>query len=203
MLCKIWGFHGGDSEECRLLRHKNPVRTSLKTHYFSATRTSRLMMFLNCDYEECRLLGRDAVWFFWKPKFRNDILTRIGELGTILAVTINRIALRRNMLFLAGRLSSPWWWRWYGLPKRLLLQESQDVTSQKAAFFKKNFFRSRTVFPETVLNQRVKAKLETKMWSWSTWPWTAQASTYWLSTAEALVRYEERSCVICGGMSGA
>jgi hypothetical protein len=31
MLCKIWGFCGGDYEECRLLEYKNPVRTSQET----------------------------------------------------------------------------------------------------------------------------------------------------------------------------
>jgi hypothetical protein len=34
--CKIWGFYGGDYEEC-LLGYRNPVRTSQETHYFSAT----------------------------------------------------------------------------------------------------------------------------------------------------------------------
>jgi hypothetical protein len=29
--CKIWGFHGGDYEECRVLGYKNPVRTSQET----------------------------------------------------------------------------------------------------------------------------------------------------------------------------
>jgi hypothetical protein len=37
MLCKIWGFHGGDYEERRLLRYKGPIRTSQETHYVSAT----------------------------------------------------------------------------------------------------------------------------------------------------------------------
>jgi hypothetical protein len=61
-LCKIWGFHGGDYEECHRLGYKNPVRTSLVTHYVSATESSRLMLckiwtFHGCDYEECRLMG--------------------------------------------------------------------------------------------------------------------------------------------------
>jgi hypothetical protein len=48
--------------ECRPLRYKNAVRTSLKTHYFSATESRRLMLckiwgFHGCDYEECRLIG--------------------------------------------------------------------------------------------------------------------------------------------------
>jgi hypothetical protein len=31
MLCKIRGFHGGDYEECRPLRYKNPVCISQET----------------------------------------------------------------------------------------------------------------------------------------------------------------------------
>jgi hypothetical protein len=58
----IWDFHGCEYEECRLLRYKNPVRTSQEAHYFSATETSWLMLckiwgFHGGDYEECRLLG--------------------------------------------------------------------------------------------------------------------------------------------------
>jgi hypothetical protein len=58
MLCKIWGFHGGDYEECRLLGYKNPVHTSQETHYVSTTESSRLMLckiwgFHGGDYEEC------------------------------------------------------------------------------------------------------------------------------------------------------
>jgi hypothetical protein len=62
MLCKIWGFHGGDYEERCLLGYKNPVRTPQETYYVSATEPSRLMLCkiwgFHCgDYEECRLLG--------------------------------------------------------------------------------------------------------------------------------------------------
>jgi hypothetical protein len=62
MLCKIWNFHSGDYEECRLLGFKNPVRTSQETHYVSATESSQLMLckiwcFHGGNYEECRLLG--------------------------------------------------------------------------------------------------------------------------------------------------
>jgi hypothetical protein len=61
-ICKIWGFHGGFYEECRLLGYKTPVRTSQATHYISATQPSQLMLckiwgFHDSDYEECRLLG--------------------------------------------------------------------------------------------------------------------------------------------------
>jgi hypothetical protein len=66
-LCKIWDFHGGDYEECRLLGYKAPVRTSQDTHYVSATELSQLMLCkvwgFHCGhYEECRLLGCYAVW---------------------------------------------------------------------------------------------------------------------------------------------
>jgi hypothetical protein len=36
--------HGGDYEECRLLGHRIPVRTSQETHYVSATVSSLLML---------------------------------------------------------------------------------------------------------------------------------------------------------------
>jgi hypothetical protein len=59
---QIWGFHGADYEECRLLGYKNPVCTSQGTHYVSVRESSLLMLcemwgFHGCDYEECRLLG--------------------------------------------------------------------------------------------------------------------------------------------------
>jgi hypothetical protein len=73
MLCKILGFHGSDYEECRLLGYKNPVRTSQRTHYISATEPSPLMLckfwgFHGGDYEECGLLGCEALWFFYTLK---------------------------------------------------------------------------------------------------------------------------------------
>jgi hypothetical protein len=65
MLCKIWGFHGNDYEECRL-GYKNPVRTSQQTQYVSATESSQLMLckigsFHGSDYEECRLGYKNPV----------------------------------------------------------------------------------------------------------------------------------------------
>jgi hypothetical protein len=61
-LNKIWGFHGRDCEECRLLGYKIPGHTSQETHYVSATDPSQLMLckiwgFHGGNYEECRLLG--------------------------------------------------------------------------------------------------------------------------------------------------
>jgi hypothetical protein len=40
---QVSGFHGGDYEECRLLGHKIPIRTSQETHYVSAKESSQLM----------------------------------------------------------------------------------------------------------------------------------------------------------------
>jgi hypothetical protein len=62
---EIWGSHCGDYEECYLLGHNNPVRTSQETLYISATKPSRIMLckiwgFHFSDYEECRLLGGGA-----------------------------------------------------------------------------------------------------------------------------------------------
>jgi hypothetical protein len=59
--CKIWGFHGSDYEEFRLLWYKIPVLTSQETHYFFAAESSQLMLckvwgFHGSNYE-CRLLG--------------------------------------------------------------------------------------------------------------------------------------------------
>jgi hypothetical protein len=64
---KVWGFHGGEYEECRLLGYKIPGRTSQETQYISATEPCRLMLckissFHGCDYELCRLVRCDALW---------------------------------------------------------------------------------------------------------------------------------------------
>jgi hypothetical protein len=68
MLCKIWGCHCGDYEECRHLRFK-PQFVPHKKHYVSATEPNQLMVykiwgFNGCDYEEYRLL-----------EYKNPILT--------------------------------------------------------------------------------------------------------------------------------
>jgi hypothetical protein len=70
-------------------------------------------------------------------------VTRIGELGTTLAVTSNWHMLyvkfcrvcRLLMLFLAHWFFLPWWWRRYVPPKHGFLQEPHGITSQKMAFF--------------------------------------------------------------------
>jgi hypothetical protein len=78
MLSKIWGFHGGDYEECRLLGYKNLVHTSQEIYYVSATEHSQLMLckilgFHGGDYEECRLLGCYAVWLLQERNFRWNV----------------------------------------------------------------------------------------------------------------------------------
>jgi hypothetical protein len=62
MLCKLWGFHGGNYEERPLLGFKKPLQTSQETLNLSAIEPSQLMLckisgFHGGDYEECRLLG--------------------------------------------------------------------------------------------------------------------------------------------------
>jgi hypothetical protein len=56
-ICRIWGFHGEDYEECRLLAYKTPVRTSEETHYVSTTEPKQVWGSHGGDYEECCLLG--------------------------------------------------------------------------------------------------------------------------------------------------
>jgi hypothetical protein len=58
----IWGFHGDDDEECRLLGYKTAVHTSQETRYVSATESSQLMLckiwsLHGSDYEVCRVPG--------------------------------------------------------------------------------------------------------------------------------------------------
>jgi hypothetical protein len=68
----------GAYEECRLLRYKNPVRTSQETHYVSVTESNRLMLckiwgFHGSDYEECRFVGCYDPWFLQEPTFRRIV----------------------------------------------------------------------------------------------------------------------------------
>jgi hypothetical protein len=44
MLCKIWGFNGGNYEDWRVLEYKNLIRTLQETRCISATEASRLML---------------------------------------------------------------------------------------------------------------------------------------------------------------
>jgi hypothetical protein len=60
-------------------------------------------------------------------------VTRISELGAMLAVTSNRQL--QLALFLFHRFLSSWWRRLWVPPKRRFLQEPHGVTSQKTPFF--------------------------------------------------------------------
>jgi hypothetical protein len=55
-LYKIWGFYGGDYDECHLLGYNTQVLTSQETHYVSATEPSRLML---CKI--CHVLGYNTL----------------------------------------------------------------------------------------------------------------------------------------------
>jgi hypothetical protein len=139
MLCKIWGFHGGDYEECRLLGYRNPVRTSQEIYYISATEPSRLMLFKiwgfhGGDSEECRLLGCNTVWTL----VRTDVLKEhfasivgvkgISELRKRLAATSNWILERIASIIKATRNDE--------------LGRTLAVTSRLVPIESKGFFRS-------------------------------------------------------------
>jgi hypothetical protein len=105
------------------------VRTSQETHYVSATEPSRLMLceiwgFHGGDYEECRLLGCDAVWPLYELTFRRNVSPpssgwQVGELGTTSTVTRNWSALRK---------STDWSDGGYVPTKRRFLKEPHGVT---------------------------------------------------------------------------
>jgi hypothetical protein len=78
MLCKIWGFHGSDCEECSLLGYKHPVCTAQETHYFSAAEPSRSMPwkiwgFHGSDCEEGRLQRCGTMWVLLELTFWRNI----------------------------------------------------------------------------------------------------------------------------------
>jgi hypothetical protein len=114
MLCKIWGFHGSDFEECRLLGYQNPVRTSPETLYFSATDLNHLILCkilgFHCgDGEKCRLSWMwhrvvfVSIHFSEKCVFSVVKVKRISGLGITLAVTSNWITLWRIIAVLLVR----------------------------------------------------------------------------------------------------
>jgi hypothetical protein len=101
--CKIWGFHGGDYEECHFLGYKTPVRTSRETHYVSTTEPSRLMLckiwgFHGSDYEECRLLG-----------YKNPVLTS-QETHYFSATESSQLMLVRFEVFTAVTMENAVFW---------------------------------------------------------------------------------------------
>jgi hypothetical protein len=62
MLCKIWGYRGGNYEECRLLGCKKPISYITGNTLCRLTEPCWLMIckiwgYHGGDYEECRVLG--------------------------------------------------------------------------------------------------------------------------------------------------
>jgi hypothetical protein len=112
MLCKIWGLHGGDHEECRLLVYKNPVHTSQETHYVSATEPNRFMRF------SLRWLWRMPFSGMWHglALVRTDVseeyvasiirLERVGELWRKLPVTSNWSSRRTSTISISSQRAS-------------------------------------------------------------------------------------------------
>jgi hypothetical protein len=125
MLCKVWGFHGGDYEECRVLGYKNPVRTSQERHYVAVAEPSQLMQcnvwgFHGGDYEEFRLLRCGTVWVL-EPTVR-----RIMSPPSSGSKAVSRSYHCRSRCLLLVTLLEvrgffpPWRWIQHAPPKRRL-----------------------------------------------------------------------------------
>jgi hypothetical protein len=105
MLYKIWDFHGGYYGERRLLGYKNPVHTSQET-LLLRYRAQPINAMYDLKFQR-RWLWRmlSSVMLRLVALIRIDVseerfasiirVTRIGELGTTLAVTSNRNTLWR------------------------------------------------------------------------------------------------------------
>jgi hypothetical protein len=149
MLCKIWGYRGGASEECHLQGHKNSVHTSQQTYYFSATEPSWLTLckiwgFHGDDYEDCRLLGCYVVGLLWEPYVLEELsisiirVTRICELETTLAAffcSVNRLLVDANAVPSSPILVTLMM-EALQISETRFLQGPHGVTSQKTAFLK-------------------------------------------------------------------
>jgi hypothetical protein len=86
MLCKIWGFHSIDYEECRLLGNKThfvPHRKHITSRRMVSSGMLRRVTLVRADVSE-------------EPSATFTRVTRICELGTTLAATRNWHTLRRN-----------------------------------------------------------------------------------------------------------
>jgi hypothetical protein len=181
MLCKIWGFHGSDYEECHLMGYINTVRTSQETHYISDTELIQLMLckiwgFHGGDYEECRLLGYiNPVRTSQETHYISDtepsrlmlrkILRfhgddwRMASSGMLWRVALvkTEVSRERSASFIRvtrnGKLGTT---LAVTNSRRTLLQVPQGVTSQKTTFFFNvifaTWFRTRN---KSVLHHRV------------------------------------------------
>jgi hypothetical protein len=111
MLCKIWGLHGGNYEECRLLGYKatsscltgNTLPHVSLNHALYTTPPHPTPF--PTEAMESRRMTSSGMWrrvvliraHVSEEGIASIIrLNRIGALGTTLAVTSNRRALRRN-----------------------------------------------------------------------------------------------------------
>jgi hypothetical protein len=101
MLWKIWGFHGGDYEECRLLGYKKPSSylTGNTLLFRIQSPTVNALEDLMFSRWWLRRMPSSEIWchvtLVWTEVSEERIatiirVTRIGELGTTLAVTNNR-----------------------------------------------------------------------------------------------------------------
>jgi hypothetical protein len=115
ILCKIWGFHGDDFEECYLVGYKNS--SSYLT--WDTLRLRYRAQAVNC-IPDLRFLRR---WLWRMPSSGMLHLWHAACFGCYILLT----------LFLARRSLSPWLWRRCVLPKRRFLQASHGVTSKKKA----------------------------------------------------------------------
>jgi hypothetical protein len=126
---------------------------------FSCARQAKHLLLWNIVGFSRRWLWRMPSSGMWHrvALVRNDVseertasifkVTRIGELGTTLAVSSNRSRLRRNSMcqyfltacvcyyllltFLAQRFLSPWWWKHYVPPKRRFLTRATRSNIQE------------------------------------------------------------------------
>jgi hypothetical protein len=104
MLCKVWGFHGGDYEECRLLRYKNPssYRTGDTLRLRYRAESVNAMQYLRFSRRWLWRIPSSGIWmcrscdnrrFGGMYRLHHQGDTRIGDLGTTLAVINNRSTL--------------------------------------------------------------------------------------------------------------
>jgi hypothetical protein len=116
-ICKIWGFHDG-------------------------------------DHEDCRLLGRGAVYILCEPTFRRNYLLhlqgkKLRERGASVSRWLKTAAAVCSHLLtmvLRLRIILPWRRRRYVPLKRRFTQDLHGATPQKTAFFKNRFnFQGRVV----------------------------------------------------------
>jgi hypothetical protein len=103
---KVWGFHGSDYEECRLLGYKTPVSTTQETLiFFYTAQPVNVMHDLRFSRRWLRRMPSSVMWRR-VALVRTDVseehsasiirVTIMGELGATLTVTGNRRKLLRN-----------------------------------------------------------------------------------------------------------